>query len=126
MKQKRLIIILDIALILLVLCSGWIAALMLRLLPDCFVTELGLQCPACGGTRCIRAIASGDFVGAFAYNPYLFGTGLLAGLLLILLNLGYVCGFPRCKNLLQRINLPWLVILWAIGFVLFGIARNLF
>lgn len=125
MKPKRLILILDGALVLLALCSGWLAKLMLRILPDCFVARLGFQCPACGGTRCIRAMAAGEWAVAFSYNGYIFITVMLAGMLLLALNLGYVCSVSQCRKLVQRIPVPRLVIFWAVGFVLFGVLRNL-
>jgi hypothetical protein len=125
MKTKRLILILDGVLAFLVLCSGWIARLMLQVLPDCFVTRLGMECPACGGTRCIQAMAAGKWGAAFAYNGYIFITAILAGIVLIGLNMGFVFSISWCRKGLQRIPVARLVIIWAVGFVLFGILRNL-
>ena len=125
MKTKRLILILDGVLAFLVLCSGWIARLMLQVLPDCFVTRLGMECPACGGTRCIQAMAAGDLAAAFAYNGYIFVTAICAGIIFLGLNFGYVFSVSWCRKWMQRIPVARLVILWAVGFVLFGILRNL-
>lgn len=39
-------------------------------LPPCLFHELtGWPCLGCGGTRCARHLAHGDFAGAFLYHP---------------------------------------------------------
>jgi hypothetical protein len=37
---------------------------------DCPIRSLtGLQCPGCGSTRCLSAIAGGDLIESFQHNP---------------------------------------------------------
>lgn len=107
------------------LLASAITRLMLSHLPDCFVTRLGLQCPACGGTRCIRYFFQGRIKDSFLLNPYLFLSALFWGLLVILLNTGYLLNHRPSQQLLKKLATPTTVILWAIGFIAFGILRNL-
>ncbi len=45
--------------------------------PPCLFRSLtGYYCPGCGGGQALSLLLSGDFAGAFYYNP-LFVTGLL-------------------------------------------------
>lgn len=46
-------------------------ARIMSLMPfGCFAVDVfGLNCPLCGGTRCVRALFSGDIAAAFYYNP---------------------------------------------------------
>jgi hypothetical protein len=38
--------------------------------PACLFRKItGVPCLACGGTRCVRSLASFDFLGAFAFSP---------------------------------------------------------
>jgi hypothetical protein len=37
-----------------------------------FKSVTGLSCPGCGMTRCVHALAQGDFVSAFRFNALLF------------------------------------------------------
>lgn len=49
---------------------------------DCPIRAMtGWQCPGCGSTRCVSAIASGDLVGGARQNPLLFAT--FSGLVLL-------------------------------------------
>jgi len=32
---------------------------------------IGIQCPGCGSSRCIRAIGNGDLMAGMRYNPFL-------------------------------------------------------
>lgn len=39
------------------------------LLPQCFLrSRLGLWCPACGNTRAVQHLLSGDIIGSLRYN----------------------------------------------------------
>jgi Protein of unknown function (DUF2752) len=41
--------------------------------PICvFRSITGLPCLTCGGTRCLRSVVHGDFVGAWMWNPLVF------------------------------------------------------
>jgi Protein of unknown function (DUF2752) len=57
------------------------AAPLFKLLPACTFREVtGVPCPSCGATRAGLALAQGDFVAAFSYNPlFVLGLGILFG-----------------------------------------------
>jgi len=40
--------------------------------------DMGIQCPACGGTRSAAALLRGDIVRSFLYNPIVIFACLLA------------------------------------------------
>ena len=89
-------------------------------LPSCpFYARFHLYCPACGNTRCIKALLSGNLLSALRYNasPVLFG---------IFLFLAYVefaaYSFGRKLRLLPR-KLSFYITL-IILLVLYLIIRN--
>ena len=95
-------------------------------LPLCYVREYsGFLCPACGGTRCVIAFTRFDFVESFFYNPYIFITIIVTALLLIFLNIIVFTKNNACKKIFSKVVKPRLVILWAIGFVAYGVIRNI-
>jgi hypothetical protein len=55
------------------------AAPIFALLPSCtFRAAVGLPCPSCGATRAGLALARGELLTAFAYNPlFVVGLGIL-------------------------------------------------
>lgn len=124
MNKKSLVITLDLLLVAILLFGRWITNQMIDLLPTCYATSLGIQCPACGGTRCFRYIVSGNITNAFLVNPYVFLSFMLLGVLVILLNCAVL--FGKGEQLLCKLARPGLVIVWAVCFLLFGILRNLF
>ena len=117
------ILLLDGLLIALIPIAGLLSGLMINMLPDCLLYKQGLLCPACGGTRCIRYLAQLKPLAAFKMNPYIFCTAIICVGLLILLNAAVLSGGKY--GLLKKLCRPTFVILWAIGFVLFGILRNI-
>lgn len=123
--KRRYILLLDGTLLLLVpvaaLLSGW----MLGNLPACGFLRYGILCPACGGTRCVKFLSRGQLAPAFQMNPYLFCTAFLALGLVILLNVVGLSQGQRGTGLLKRVCRPIWLILWAVGFSLFGILRNI-
>ena len=121
--MKKSVIILDSLLILTALSARWITGAMLKWLPSCPFAEMGVACPACGGTRCVRMLAGGNISGAFGMNPYFFLSFVFLGILLVLLHSAAFLG--RGERLLKRLASPAAVIVWAVGFVIFGFLRNL-
>lgn len=122
--KRRYILLLDGALLAAIPLGSAASKWMLDALPDCIFLQHGLLCPACGGTRCLRALTRGDFLLAFRMNPYLFCTAFLALALVVLLNVTVLSGGRWGSGLLRKAAKPWLLILWAAGFVVFGILRN--
>jgi len=83
----------------------------------------GLQCPACGTTRAIRALFQGDFLRALSLNPLFFLAAALFSALVIFLFFSALR--PRFRPLSFRLK-SWQ--LWTLlGVVLvYGVLRNLF
>ena len=84
---------------------------------------LGIQCPGCGSSRCIRAIADGDLIAGLRHNPFL--TLALFGLALF-----GILGFSspkRASNIVDffRNHQRTFVIMLVIATIVFTISRNL-
>lgn len=124
-KTTLLILLMDACLLAGALLAGALTGLMIASIPDCPFTKLGLKCPACGGTRCIRLLFQGKIAASFRMNPYLFLSALFLALLVLLLNAGYLLNHASSRKLLKKLATPTTVIAWAIGFVTFGALRNL-
>ena len=125
MKNKKLwILLMDMGLVVLVLFAGMLSRWMIAALPPCPFVAAGLLCPACGGTRCVRYITQGAIGEAFAVNPFIFLLIIYVGIGLILLNIGVWAKAQRVEKIACAM-LGWqAVIVCAVLFVLFGVARN--
>ena len=85
---------------------------------------IGIQCPGCGSSRCIRAIGNGDLVAGMRYNPFL--TVSLLGLALFgLLGVSSPVAASHLTNFL-RSHQQTFVTLLIIATVFFTLARNIF
>lgn len=124
MKTKKYLVLgLDLGLVILAALAGPAAKLLLTAPPGCILASVGFQCPACGGTRCVRYLASGQLADAFRMNPYFFLSILFLGLLLVLLNTTVL--FGKGEKLLKKLATPTAAIIWAIGLIPFTILRNI-
>lgn len=126
MIKRRYVFALDGLVVVLLLLGGTVCRWLLDKLPDCIISRYGLLCPACGGTRCLHYLLQGKVLQSFWMNPYVFCTVFLGIGLLILLN---VAAWSRKRSVmvLLRYTLnPRYLIAWAVGFAVFGIARNIF
>lgn len=125
MKKKKLyVILLDLALAVLALAAGPVTGWMLWFIPDCPVTKLGLLCPACGGTRCVRYFFSGRFADAFWVNPFFLLLILYLGAALVLLNVGVLLKVERSEKIARAMTSWQTVIVLAVLFAVFGVVRN--
>jgi hypothetical protein len=85
---------------------------------------IGLQCPGCGSSRCIRAIGNGDLMAGMRYNPFL--TVSLLGLALFgFLGVSSPVAASHLTNFF-RSHQQFFVSLLVIATVVFTVARNLF
>lgn len=87
-----------------------------------FLKTTGIPCPFCGGTRSLRAVAAGDFMAAFLWNPL-----VVVGLVFI-----SACGlfslirpaesdiFRRFEPRAPQIIITTIVINWAFVIVRFA------
>ena len=92
-------------------------------IPNCFFYEAtGLQCPSCGGTRCVVNMLHGNFKEAFLFHPIFF----IAIAYLVLVNIIYLVNLNRKKGIAKWIYpKPYYAIIFAIILIIFGIARNI-
>ncbi len=94
-----------------------------KYIPNCFFYEkTGLQCPSCGGTRCVENILQGNFIQAFLYHPVFFITILY----LLIVNIVYLINLNR-KNKIAKWIYPktYYAIIFAIILIIFGVIRNI-
>ena len=69
MNKKSIKIIL-IELLILILAIIGVNSNLMQYTPSClFYEATNLQCPSCGGTRCVENILKGNFKEAFLFHP---------------------------------------------------------
>ena len=126
LKRKELVIVLVIDLIVLmsVFFRTYVFSTVESLFSPCFFAENGMLCPTCGGTRCVRAILSGDILSAFRYNAFALFAFVYGVFLLLMYNLYYIFGVKWSRRVVSiLLNYKMLVIILS-SFVIFGIVRN--
>lgn len=121
-----MILLLDAAIILLILLAGPLSSWMMDALPNCIIAELGYLCPACGSTRCVRALLNADFASAFQLHPLLCVLVIHLSAILLFLNLGWLADWKPCRHIFRLLTDYRIFIGWAAAYVLFGILRNIF
>ena len=126
-KQKRnLTLIFDLVIVICTFFVKNIAQMMIKYIPDCFVVrQFGFLCPSCGGTRCVLNFFQGNFSTAFNYNPFIFILIIYLIIALLMLNLGFVFELEFEKKIYRFMTDYKTVIVIAVLFAFFGVARNL-
>ena len=122
MNAKSIKIILIELFILILAIIGVNSNLMLYT-PSClFYKATNLQCPSCGGTRCVENILKGNFKEAFLFHPIFFITIFY----LLLCNIVYLINLNKKNKILTWIYPKyWYAIIFAVILVIYGILRNL-
>lgn len=87
--RRRIGFLLPPTVIFLAVVVGVLISPFSRLIPGmgrpCGLREwTGYPCLACGGTRCVRALAEGDVLAALKFNPMLFLAICAAGVWLVI------------------------------------------
>lgn len=123
-KKQILLLLADLGILALALLIPHISQFMLSSGPPCVFTLLGVQCPSCGATRCVRYFFTGQFSAAFSMNPFIFCLILYAILWLILVNVSCFTGWKPAGKISRFMVRPGVVITLAVAFALFGILRN--
>ena len=92
-------------------------------IPDClFYETTGLQCPSCGGTRCVVNILHGNFKEAFLFHPIFFITIVY----LVIVNIIYLINLNRKKSIAKWIYpKPYYAIIIAVILIIYGVVRNI-
>lgn len=123
-KKGRLgILLLDAGLLGFGLVAKFLASAMIDYLPDCIFARVGITCPACGATRCVRELFSGHWKTAFLLHPFLFCLSFYLAVALLLLNIGYLVPQKHCKTVGRAMMGPKAIIVLSILYALFGVAR---
>jgi Protein of unknown function (DUF2752) len=99
LDHERLWASLALALVV-VLALGQVSADLEVPIPVCPLKHItGIPCPACGGTRALRALGHGAFLAALRWNPLVTMTALALLPFLIYAALVTVLGWPRVRLL---------------------------
>lgn len=125
LSHRRLVLLLDIALVLLLLLVWPLSNWMLDVLPDCVVAQKGYLCPACGSTRCIQALLQRNLPLAFRLHPLLCLLLFHLATMVLFLHLGWLADCKPCRRVFRLLTDYRLFIVWGIAYALFGILRNI-
>ncbi len=122
MNKKSIKIIL-IELLILILAIIGVNSNLMQYTPSClFYKATNLQCPSCGGTRCVENILKGNFKEAFLFHPIFF----IFIFYLLLCNIVYLINLNKKNKILTWIYPKyWYAIIFAVILVIYGILRNL-
>jgi hypothetical protein len=124
-NRKSYVLFLDLGLVIAAIVAAPLSRWMIACFPDCPLAVMGFLCPACGGTRCVRAFFSGDFLGAFWFNPFFFVLIFYLGAALVLLNMGVLLRIKWADQAAQIMTGWQAVIITAVIFAIFGVVRNI-
>lgn len=122
MNKKSIKIIL-IELLILILAIIVVNSNLMQYTPGClFYEATNLQCPSCGGTRCVESILKGNFKEAFLFHPIFF----IAIIYILLCNIIYLINLNKKNKMLTWIYPKyWYAIIFATILIIYGILRNL-
>lgn len=122
MNRKQIRII-TIELIILLSMYGLINSELIQWVPSCWIYEaIGILCPACGGTRCVKEFMRGNWFQAFFYHEIFF----VLIIYLLMINIVYIINLNRKKKIATWLYPKfWYVIIFAIVLIIYTILRNL-
>ena len=122
-KYKITVAVLDALAFIGLLSLKSIAGYMIDYFPECFfVRNFGVECPSCGGTRCVFQFFSGNFVESFSLNPLFFLSIIYILLLFVFLNLSLLKLNFAYRAV--KIMASWKAVIgFSIGSLVFGIIR---
>ncbi len=123
--KRRYVLAADVVLLACIPIGWFVSSWMLAAIPDCVFYRYGILCPSCGGTRCVQALLRGDVAAALSLNAYVV---LTAVLLIVMLAVWHVTAFSKGRvggKLFGALFTYKTAIVWAIGWVVFGILRNI-
>jgi hypothetical protein len=123
-NKKILALSIDCGIIILAFLIPIIADLMMTVIPTCIFARMGILCPTCGATRCMRAFFTGDFGAAFSYNQMVFIMIFYVAALLVIGNLAAFTKWRAPKRIFKLGTHYITVIVIAGIYAVFGILRN--
>ncbi len=91
--------------------------------PECwFYQSTGLECPSCGGTRCVINLFSGNFKEAFFLHPIYF----IIIFYLLIVSVIYIINLNKQEKIAKWLYpKAWYAIMFAIILVIYGLVRNM-
>ena len=128
MKSRRALwqlLLLDGVLLALAGLARPLSRWMLAALPDCYVAQMGLVCPACGGTRAVAALCRGDLIAAVQLNALVVLAIAYAVLAIVVFHIEVLLR-QRWARIIRTRMLDYRVIIgWAVAAVVFTLVRNI-
>lgn len=124
MSKIKKMLVLELGILLLVLIVFIVTKYeIFTIFPKCMLNQyLGIQCPACGATRCVTNFILGNWDKSISYHPVFFFTIWY----LIFVNIIYIYNCIRDKNVLKWIYPKFhFWIIWTIILIFFAIIRNI-
>ena len=128
MKRRRALwqlLLLDGVLLTLAGVARPLSRWMLSALSDCYVAQMGLVCPACGGTRAVAALCRGDLLTAMEMNALVVLLIAYAVLAAVAFHIEVLFQQKWARAIRTRMLDYRAIIGWAIAAVLFCIWRNI-
>ena len=125
-RYKIIVIVLDALAVIGIFTLKSIAKFMIDYFPECyFWGKYGIECPSCGGTRCVFKFFGGDFAESFSLHPLFFLAIVYIIVLFVFMNLS-LFGLKFARRAV-RIMTAWQVpVIFAVGLALLGIIRLIF
>ncbi len=123
-KKKLYVFVLDLIVAAAVVSTPYLLSMFMNKAPDCWLLNMGIICPACGGTRCLSNFLRGRFFVAFRYNQMFFLLGIYTLILLLMLNMSVFSKWSFPAKIVKIMVHPRTVITIAILFVCVGFLRN--
>ncbi len=123
MKNKKSIIIIGIECIILIALYIFANSKYIEILPQCWIYQkTGIQCLACGGTRCVVNIVKGNWIEAFFSHSIFF----IAIMYLLIVNVIYLINLNKEKKIAIWIYPNyWHVTIFIVLLIIYAIVRNL-
>ena len=88
-------------------------------IPGCwFFQNLGIYCPACGGTRAVLSFFHGDLIQSIYYNPIVFIFFLLTFSYLVIYTIGILLRNENLRIPFHKVNIYILSFVLIINWVL--------
>lgn len=121
-KKSKIVLLIELTIVIVTLIAINTTNITQYTLSCWFHKATGLQCPSCGGTRCIINIFQGNFKKAFFLHPIYF----IVIVYLLIVNIIYLININRKEKIVKWIYpKPCYAVVLAIILVVFGVLRNL-
>ena len=122
-RYKITVIVLDALAVIGIFTLKGIAKFMIDYFPECyFWGNYGIECPSCGGTRCVFKFFGGDFAESFSLHPLFFLAIVYIIVLFVFMNLS-LFGLKFARRVVNIMASWQAVVGFAVCYLVFGIFR---